>query len=135
MYNLSPIQQGIQSMHSIVETVNEVKNPNSINYELFKEWAKNWKTVIILNGGSSLSVEEYLYTLRKRKIGVTYFREPDLNDAISAISFIVDERVFNKTKYPDFGVDLEVGYHEWVTNIGGSNNEFLREWLPQFKLA
>jgi hypothetical protein len=145
MYNLSPIQQGIQAYHATIEATQRFNNSNSISKENFDNWAKNWKTVIILNGGTSKTMEEHFEKLWENKIGVSYFREPDLNNSMSAISFIVDERVFNKEKYPDFyhpnGLlskeqqKQTILYKEYLENIGGEKNAFLREFLSQFRLA
>lgn len=143
MYNISPIQQGIQAYHATIEAVNSFGNSNTINEEQFKNWAQNWKTVIILNGGTSKDIELHHDILWKNKVRHNYFREPDLNNAMSAISFIVDERVFNKEKYPNFiptnglitNDIFQPGYNEWLEFMGGEKNVFLREFLQKFKLA
>ena len=145
MYNLSPIQQAIQAYHATIEATNNFHNPNSISESEFKDWAKNWKTVIILNGGSSVTMKEHRDTLWINDIGFSDFREPDLNDSLSAISFIVNERVFNKIKYPDYllentniiGMTTEKDhkYDLWVESIGGAKNSFLRNWVKNFRLA
>ena len=41
-------------------------------------------------------------SLLENDVQFAYFQEPDLNDALTALCFIVDERVFNKEDYPDF---------------------------------
>lgn len=141
LYNISPIQQGIQAYHATIEAT--VKNSKlSIDEKQFKDWAKNWKTVIILNGSSSITLKQHFQTLLENKIKCNEFYEPDLGNIMTAISFIVDERVFNKTKYPDFEVYLSWSekeksyqYNKWVKSIGGKQNEFLRTFLSKFKLA
>jgi hypothetical protein len=147
-YNLSPIQQGIQFGHGVVEysLIEEYK-------EKYLDWAKNWKTFIILNGGTTNNtspkrygtLNKHLQTLFDNNIDFSYFKEPDLGDQLTAITFIVDERVFNKEKYPDFihpnlliyptQVKATPDYKIWLENIGGEKNAFLREFLSQFKLA
>lgn len=89
-YNLSPIQQGIQAAHSIVEYS---LNPNVSGSYI--EWAAQHKTIIILNSGTtgeSSTMEAHRKALDK--LGVTYrtFREPDLNNAMTGIAFIVDRK-------------------------------------------
>ena len=117
-YNISPIQQAIQFGHAVVEYGQKVKYLGEHNQSLntqYNDWANNWKTFIILNGGISNhsqnryqsdpfigSMETNLSTLEENKIKLATFYEPDLNDMLSAIVFIVDERVFNKEDYPDF---------------------------------
>lgn len=108
-YNLSPIQQSIQAGHAAIEYAYQFGKT-----EQFKDFASKWKTWIILNGGTTNSTRE-LGTgiaqgtlnqigdeLLENKIRFAYFEEPDLNDALTALCFIVDERVFNYEDYPDF---------------------------------
>lgn len=182
-YNISPIQQAIQFGHAVVEYGQKIKMPQSLNKMslnapcIYDDWADNWKTFIILNGGVSnhsvnrYSKEEYVGTmetnlqiLKEKNIDLATFYEPDLNDMLSAIVFIVDERVFNKKKYPDFedwvienygelingdGSSYQIAmrikesnnkedqkaYQSWVKFLGGEKNIFLREFLKNFKLA
>ena len=47
-YNISEIQKGIQFGHAIVEYGLENFHTNE-----YLDWAKYWKTFIILNGGTS----------------------------------------------------------------------------------
>lgn len=169
-YNISPIQQGIQFGHSVVEYGME-----NFNNPVYQNWATDWKTFIILNGGTTnnrrIGDLEYIGTLNNHldtlnSIGVinTTFHEPDLGDQLTAITFIVDERVFNKRKYPDFRTVLEkkysvdhiesksllefqcitrpklsdifkYEYEQWCETIGSPENVKLREFLGQFKLA
>jgi hypothetical protein len=57
-------------------------------------------------------METNLETLKKAGIPVGVFYEPDLNDMLSGIVFVVQEEVFNKKDYPDF--------EDWVIeNYGG----------------
>ena len=118
-YNISPIQQGIQFGHAVVEYGQMVKKLGehfvSFNKQ-YDDWADNWKTFIILNGGTSNhsvnryqpeeefvgSMESNLLSLKEMGIPVAEFYEPDLNDMLSSVVFIVDEQVFNKKDYPDF---------------------------------
>lgn len=119
-YNISPIQQAIQAGHAAVEYA--LQNGRT---QLFIDFAKNWKTWIILNGGTTNNkvdneFNHYLGTLNQledeiikfnyahRKdntfIPIEYanFHEPDLNDALTAVCFICDERVFNYEDHPQF---------------------------------
>ena len=178
-YNISPIQQGIQFGHAVVEYGQMIKKLKSKKDELqiqYDNWAENWKTFIICNGGttnSNISKEDGLpvgslnkhaESLSEAKIKYASFFEPDLGDQLTAIVFIVDERVFNRKKYPDFSEwilenysdfisipgtidsitekikksqnesDQKV-YKKWLKLIGGEKNEFLRNFLKDFKLA
>ena len=160
-YNISPIQQGIQFGHAVVEYGQRVKGLNTLE-EQYNNWAYNHKTFIILNGGTTNnnpnslgSLNEHLNMLANNDIVVETFNEPDLGDQLTAIVFIVDERVFNKELYPDyqpltfdnsdvkfdfsclFGMDSNhhVNYMDWVESVGGEKNVFLRDFLKTFRLA
>jgi hypothetical protein len=178
-YNISEIQKGIQFGHAVVELCQKLRSHEEWRYELAKydEWANNWRTFIILNGGTSNhstnryqcdgfegTMEQYLKYLQELEVTTGEFYEPDLNDMLSAIVFIVDERVFNKKDFPDFpefirrnyismiegDYSLEEAarrikeseypqdqkvYKKWLSIIGGEKNEKLREFLKNFRLA
>lgn len=177
-YNLSPIQQAIQAGHAALEYAVKYKNSSD-----FLEFAKKWKTWIILNGGTTndqylgRGVEGSLQSIYGaidyhndfcpdgQMVQFSTFREPDLNNALTAICFIVDERVFNYEDYPDFAewiieqefidedeklnsyMDLKTKteedykklfpgmYPQWIREMGGKKNVFLRQLLKGKKLA
>jgi hypothetical protein len=178
-YNISPIQQAIQFGHAVVEYGQKMKKLPFNDIEVTKkydDWADNWKTFIILNGGTTNhktsledgmpfgSLNNHLLTLMDNGVELAHFNEPDLGDQLTAVVFIVDERVFNRKKYPDFEDwvienygDLIVGtgsayqianeiknskskhdkkvYQEWINLVGGEKNAFLRDFLKNFRLA
>jgi len=111
-YNLSDIQQGIQFGHSVVEFMTKHFFPEGTPpYRKYMDWANNWKTFIILNGGTTNNNKdsEWYGSLNQIKdelltniIPFSYFEEPDLGNQLTAITFICDERVFNYKDYPDF---------------------------------
>ena len=165
MYNISPIQQGIQALHAVVEYFLKHWKDKE-----FWRWAKTHKTVIILNGGTSNkghqleygepkqlgSMEQHFQTLKDNKIKCASFYEPDLNHSMSAIAFFVDERVFNKEEYPDFQfgkskldifsmkvtgdlkTDLSTEEQRQKRDFikkVGKDVAFLKDFLKQFKFA
>lgn len=121
-YNISPIQQAIQAGHSALEYARKYTD----DYE-FQDFADKWKTWIILNGGTTNSkgkeganfredIEPYIGTLDNivqqiimNEVKYSIFTEPDLNDALTAVCFICDERVFNYDDYPNF--------IDWLLNV------------------
>lgn len=171
-YNISPIQQGIQAGHAALEYVRDHGET-----DLFKTFVDQHKTWVILNGGTTNSDFEFpnniddpycgtlnnaLFTLQRHDIPCAAFYEPDLNDALTAVCFIADERIFNHTDYPDFkeyflkklsvaGRKMEwdklLGYDElkekfkglfseWTSEImGGEKNVVMRELVKDKKLA
>lgn len=176
-YNISPIQQAIQAGHAMGEYALKYGRYNSDH--LIWEFLDKWKTWIILNGGTTNfkfvevggekeftgSLNQYKDNIEKAEIECSDFIEPDLNDALTAVCFIVDERVFNYKDYPDlveyilsidFPDDTKQKYDaysikgksydeikeiypsvyvQWEESLGGKQNVFLRELLKGKKLA
>lgn len=98
-YNLSEIQKGIQALHAVAEYSLEFNSTFIKGKEyyckdsLYVDWAKNWKTVIVLNGGTTgknSSMHQYRQDLLNLNVDHSLFHEPDLNDALTGIAFIVD---------------------------------------------
>lgn len=161
-YNMSPIQQGIQFGHAVVDYSESIRDVNPF-HKIYRKWASEDKTFIILNGGTTNTnpnrlgtLNTHLNTLNENGIIVQSFHEPDLGDQLTAVVFLVDERVFNKTIYPDFvnsaypwesrkkpsekqwskwEEENKKNYESWVEKIGGAKNAFLREFLKNFRLA
>jgi hypothetical protein len=61
-------------------------------------------------------MEQHLEKLNEIGIVNATFNEPDLNDMLSAVVFIVDERVFNRKKYLDLGDWIWVNRGEYLTD-------------------
>jgi hypothetical protein len=160
-YNLSPIQQGIQFGHAVVEYQQNVKGLSPYE-EIYNKWAKTDKTFIILNGGTTNNnpeklgtLNQHLISLNSNEIITSEFNEPDLGDQLTAFVFLVDERVFNRELYPDFQEEKlpygrnkpskkaeiqleernEANYQKWIEKIGGPKNAILREFLKPLRLA
>ena len=170
-YNISPIQQAIQAGHAALEYAHKFKDDPE-----YVDFIENWKTWIILNGGTTNnsvtaeglfegSLNNYADLIAIHSVKSSRFHEPDLNDALTAVCFLVDEQVFNYTDYPDLldvilqtdfpddtkqkydsfrikGKDYEElkemfpgVYANWERSLGGKKNVFLRELLKGKKLA
>lgn len=154
-YNISEIQKGIQAGHAAIEYARIFGNT-----ELFNEFAQKHKTWIILNGGTTNNNMNFPGTLQathneiiewnrgniNNLIDVVAFYEPDLNDAMTAICFICDQRVWDFKKYPDLveeeffdGVrnldDIEEIRKNWEITMGGKTNVFLRNLIRGVRLA
>ena len=167
-YNISPIQQAIQVGHAALEYAHKYKDDKQ-----FINFINTWKTWIILNGGTTnnndvdnpgtldcifYEILEHDANLKNEMVNFSIFKEPDLNDALTAICFICDERVFNKEDYPDwknYVIDELMNRHpdvltqdkeelmerfpelykEWLNKIGGEKNAFLKDLLKDKKLA
>jgi hypothetical protein len=107
-YNISEIQRGLQGIHAAFRYGRKFTED-----EKFKNFVDNNETVIMLNGGTTNDERDFegfavgtlnqiADDLLEKDIQFSYFQEPDLNDALTAICFICDERVFNREDYPDF---------------------------------
>ena len=168
-YNISEIQKGIQAGHVVLRYARAFSADNPEVWD----FVDNHETWIILNGGTTNDQRDFDGIaegtlnqigddLLNNNINFSYFSEPDLNNALTAVCFIADERVFNYDDYPEFkeyiinvneltGMDAvkirheytiddligkyENLYWEWVELLGGEKNVFLRELLKYKKLA
>lgn len=155
LYSLSGIQKGIQMKHSSDEYAIQYWD----NAE-FQQWILLDKTVVLLDGGSTNdtgfdvhSGNEYvatmqlnIETLKKNKIPFASFKEPDLGNSTTSVSFLVDERVWDWKNYPDLSKEmvLENGaarkinsdeLYQRYFSIYGPEIAFLKTWLPNFRLA
>lgn len=162
-YNISPIQAGIQYGHAVVEYQQSTRQIPGIE-DVYNRWASRDKTFIILNGGTTNETpdDKFYGTMQKNRdlladndILFAEFREPDLNNTLTAVVFLVDERVWNRDLYEDFVpetlpwsrqkpsekkiLELEeknnLNYKHWIDKIGGPKNAFLRDFLKPFRLA
>lgn len=149
-YNISPIQQGIQFGHAVVEYGLEFSETPE-----YQTWAKRDKTFIILNGGTTNStafikgtLNNHYFTLTDRCIPVGEFHEPDLGDQLTAVVFLVDDRVYDRVAWPDYDdtyyADMinpeATAHYKWKMKFAETEAEadqivFLRDFLKQFRLA
>jgi len=118
MYNLSGIQKGIQAGHAAIEYQLEHGNK-----KFYKDFAKYHKTFIILDGGGSEDMESRMAELEHFKVDHAPFYEPDLNNSLSAIAFIVPKSIYS--------MDIN-GMGDLL--FMSKNVEFAR-YLKSFKLA
>jgi len=148
IYQLKGIQQGIQAGHAALEFAYHYGDT-----KLFDDFINNHKTWIVLNGGTTNdgrdfegfangTINQIVDSLEKTNIIFAHFREPDLNNAITAVCFICDERVWNYKNYPDFGDYLlnikmyrEASDAMPVANFEmllKSDNEAMKEHFPEW---
>lgn len=122
MYNLSGIQKGIQAGHAALEYANKYGDT-----EQYKEFIEHHKTFILLDGGGSNEMIKLLPKLWNFDVDFAVFYEPDLNNALSAIAFIVPENIYN-FNFEDYVVNN--------TYMGTGDKEFdYSSFLKRFRLA
>ena len=144
-YNISPIQQGIQFGHAVVEYGLEYGHKSDDPY---LQWARNDKTFIILNGGTTNKNEDRYGTLNIAQselhamgVQLSTFNEPDLGDQLTAVVFLVDERVWDREKYPEYVemyLDHVLEEPNYYFNLFGDDTDKIlgmREFLSKYKLA
>ena len=153
-YNISPIQQGIQFGHAVVEYGLQFSDTPE-----YKQWATRDKTFIILNGGTTNNtitedsmfkgtLNNYLIELRNKYVRLDTFYEPDLGDQLTAIVFLVDDRVFDREAWPDYAggyyADMKTpiteDYYNWKIKFDEDERIadkiiWLRTFLRNFRLA
>ena len=118
MYNLSSIQKGIQAGHAALEYTDRYSHTPE-----YKEFYKNHKTWIILDGGTSLDQVANCKYLEDYGIKYAYFIEPDLNNSISAICFLLDDTEY-KPLLDENELPLEI-----------EKQSEIYKFIKQFKLA
>lgn len=136
---LSAGAAGLQTAHAVSEL-------SLTDCEIYKKWAKDDKTIIILNGGNSQMLDTTLKTLVELRASsetisslcsnVVAFREDNesLEGIRTVVGIIVHERLFN-AKADEFDESISPFYH-WIgpsTNGEGDIvSEVYRYGSPEF---
>lgn len=139
--HLSSIQKTIQGAHAIVEY--SLAYGDSPEY---MKWAREDKTIIVLDGGICTDMLRVVDFLKEKHMNFTTFKEPDMGWMMTSIALLVDERVWDASKYgrsyahyqlmcQDDWAFPKMNYDEWVDWIGGKSNELLKSLLFSLKLA
>lgn len=103
LFQLSSIQQGIQSGHAATQLVH--LNPHD---PLVHEWAALWKTIVLLNGGDLASLKEWREYFHSHEnpfaFEVFYESMDSLGSLPTSIAIVLPERIF--------GVASAIRHHE-----------------------
>jgi len=159
--SLQGINKGIQAGHAALEyAYAHSENPD------YQDFIENDKTFIILDGGTTNtsiddsgmyegSLNRIAQVLEQCEINYATFVEPDLNNALTAVCFLADERVFNRKEYLDYDAfqvkqvvaftdedpsideekEEELNIAKWIEYVGGKSNAVLRELIKGKALA
>lgn len=94
---LNPMQKGIQALHAVVEYAQE-----KFNDKEYQQWADQDKTMVVLDGGTSVELAEVMKRLDELNYAYVTFNEPDLYNQVTAIAFLAPETVWDVENYPDY---------------------------------
>ena len=120
MYSLSGIQKGIQAGHAAVEYGLKYGETKEYN-----DFAVHHKTFIVLDGGGSEDMKDRVKELESYDIKHACFHEPDLNNSMSAIAFIIPESIYGMKIDP-------MNIFDFITP---NRDLMVNQWLKSFKLA
>ena len=132
---LSPIQKGVQSTHSIVEYINKFYKSSE-----YIQWVNVDKTIIMLDGGTYPEMQECRNILADLRVPYAAFYEEDLGNIMTSISFLVEDKVWDSKTYPAYEEDLEDVSSEsenpiWLIMMGGRRNLEFRNFLASKRLS
>ena len=138
---LNGINKGVQAFHAGLEYANKFHNE-----EDFQKYITFDKTLIMLDGGIYQDLVEIKSLLEVASINHSVFVEPDLNDTITAICFLADERVWDRENYMscesflerfdiESNLDIQNAICHWVESIGGFKNAAIVDILKGKKLS
>ena len=147
--HLSGVNKGVQAEHSAKRYIWKYRNEPIT--EIVMENIEN-ETTIMVDGGTHQDMVEIHRILEEADINHTYFIEPDLNNCMTAITVVADERVWDRINYKSYDEFVEMcmiedglnpilssirsGYLEqWYEYIGGEKNHILIEILKNKKLS
>ena len=105
---LSPIQKGVQSAHSIVEYIQKFHKSTE-----YIQWVTVDKTIIMLDGGTYQELKECRDTLADLGVPYAAFYEKDLGNIITSISFLIEDKVWDTKSYP--ANEEELDEHVWLS--------------------
>jgi hypothetical protein len=148
--HLSGINKSVQTSHTIAEYAFKYHDNQD-----FRDYIINDKTIIMLDGGTHQEMVEAQRILTENNINHAYFTEPDVNDAMTAICFLVDERIWDRTNYHTFTsftkekIENNSFFYEeseqtlseseinqlWEEYIGGTQNSTIYRLISGRKLA
>ena len=101
---LNPMQKGIQSLHAVVEYSEKMKSGNIDDKikKAYDKWAKEDKTMIVLDAGTSEDLINTIFELIQLNVPHAVFYEPDLYGMNTGVCFVADERVWDTKNYPSY---------------------------------
>ena len=98
---LSSIQQGIQAAHATHELFTKYRGEDEFTPQTTShlyEWARNHKTMILLNGGYAATIQELVDFFRTDDnpypFAPFYEEEASLNGALTTVGIVLPEKIY-----------------------------------------
>ncbi len=99
-YYLSSLQQGLQSAHVIGELFT-IHNHLTEKYMQVHDWAKNHKTMVLLNGGNSKDLAELFdfFNQENNPYAFAKFNEDEqsLNGALTYVGIVLPSKIYDSS--------------------------------------
>lgn len=120
-YYISSIQKGIQTSH-LVSEMSILKNKGTP----YNDWAKNDKTVVVLNGGNARKLTEIYDAAvlfgKEHNFPVVKFNEDEdsLNGALTAVGILLPENVYEYARLQRER-KFDAGFHDALNACELSN--------------
>lgn len=99
---LSSIQQGIQAAHATAEMFVKYDNTGSPEYSILDTWARDHKTMVLLNGGFAQELHNLVafFGQKDNPFPWAFFRESleALDSALTTVGIVLPEEIYNASK-------------------------------------
>jgi hypothetical protein len=138
LYQLSPIQQGIQAGHAAVELgikayKKQMNLRTGVHFTMYYNWATEWKTMVLLNGGDLAELRELIFFMCNNDNTYPwtafYESEESLGGIPTSLAIILPERIFKTAEelrkntfvtkdYPDGFSDWELELIDKLSRTG-----------------
>lgn len=99
-YYLSSLQQGLQSAHCVSELFVKYELGSS-QYEKVMDWARNHKTMVLLNGGNSANLQfihDEFIRMQENGFNLPFVKfhedEASLGGALTYVGVVVPEHIY-----------------------------------------
>ncbi len=141
-FYLSSIQQGIQSGHALGELMLAASLGNVTGSDLLYDWAENWKTMICLNGGDNVAIEDLYGFLHNDENPYPFapFHESEgaLGGIMTSVAIVLPAKIFDtagllrRSTLPDgtsYAYDKLLGEHRFTYDEGHTiHTDTFSEW-------
>lgn len=139
-YYLSSLQQGLQSAHVIGELFTQNEFGSHKSNQVY-EWAKNHKTMVLLNGGNSLALQELFDTFKgyeERGMHIPFAKfhedEQSLGGALTYVGIIVPAEYYDTAAAIRSMASIEASTYLEEMGLKGWEVEFIF-LLNNYRLA